>query len=422
MFIDKSEIYIKAGNGGNGCVAFHREKYVAQGGPSGGDGGNGGNVIFVTDEGENTLLQFKYRRKFAAANGEDGKPEKFHGKTAGDLIIKLPQGTLIKDAQTGKILYDMGHDGRFVAAKGGRGGFGNTHFATPTRQVPRFAKSGTAGQERTVILELKLLADVGLVGFPNVGKSTLLSMVSAAKPKIANYHFTTLSPMLGVVAYHEQNFVMADIPGLIEGASDGMGLGHQFLRHVDRCRLLVHVVDISSSEGRDPVDDIDKINAELYKFNPDMIDRHQIIAANKCDLGYDEEKKREITEYASALGYDIVFISAAERKGIDELLETIAMRLRELPPAVYYEPEMVIGDEEEEFSREVEIKKENGIWFTEGKWLKNVISSVNLDDRDSLAYFQKVLKNADVFAKLEEAGVVDGDTVNIYGFEFDYIK
>lgn len=422
MFIDKTEIYIKAGDGGNGCVAFHREKYVAEGGPSGGDGGHGGNVVFEVDSGENTLLPFRYKHKFVAGRGEDGKTEKFHGKTAPDLIIKVPPGTLIRDAATGKLLYDMGENGRFIGAKGGRGGWGNTHFATPTRQIPRFAKGGTPGEEKQVILELKMLADVGLIGFPNVGKSTLLSMVSAAKPKIANYHFTTLSPILGVVKVDTASFVMADIPGLIEGASDGAGLGHDFLRHVDRCRLLVHVVDAASTEGRDPVDDIEKINRELAGWSEELASRPQIIVANKCDVGVSDENRENLEKYAKEKGVQIFFISAVTKNGVNELLYAITGVLSALPPRKYYEPEITEEEIEPTEEREFEIVHKNGVWYLEGEWLEKVCSSVNFEDRDSLAYFHKVLKNAGVFKRLEQSGVQDGDTVSVCEFEFDYVK
>ncbi|MBR4951026.1 MAG: GTPase ObgE, partial [Clostridia bacterium] len=289
MFIDKVTIYIKAGNGGNGCVSFRREKYVAKGGPDGGDGGKGGNIVFVVDEGENTLLNFKYHRKFVAPNGADGMPKRCHGKYGEDLLIKVPRGTVLRDPESGLVIHDMSDGLPYIAARGGKGGWGNSHFATPTRQVPRFAKSGVDGAERNVTLELKMLADVGLVGFPNVGKSTLLSEVSSARPKIANYHFTTLSPNLGVVSVYDKNFVMADIPGLIEGASDGLGLGHDFLRHVDRCRLILHVFDISASEREDPLSDILMINQELKKYSPELASRPQILVANKIDLGYSED-------------------------------------------------------------------------------------------------------------------------------------
>ncbi|MBE6689503.1 MAG: GTPase ObgE [Ruminococcaceae bacterium] len=422
MFIDKVKIYIKAGDGGNGCVAFHREKYISHGGPDGGDGGKGGNIIFEVDTGENTLLPFRYRRKFVASNGEDGKPNKFHGKTADDLIIKLPPGTLVKDPESGKIIFDMAQDGRFVAAKGGNGGWGNRHFATPTRQIPRFAKSGLKGEEREVLLELKMLADVGLVGFPNVGKSTILSLVSSARPKIANYHFTTLSPMLGVVSTGEEGkgFVMADIPGLIEGAAEGAGLGHEFLRHIDRCRLLVHVLDMSGSEGRDPIDDLDKINSELINYSEALIDRPQIIAANKCDIGVDEDLKKELVEYCEKMDYPVVFISAATGEGINELIHLVAEKLSELPPIKVYEPEY--EPEIKSVDDKIEIRFENGVYYVESERLFNVVNSINYDDRESLSYFQKVLRNAGVIKMLEEAGAGDGDTVNIYDFEFEFVK
>ena len=422
MFIDKVEIYVKAGNGGNGCVAFHREKYVAEGGPSGGDGGHGGNIVFEVDEGENTLLPFRYKRKFVAQNGEDGKSEKFHGKTAPDLIIKVPQGTLVKDAESGKLMYDMGLDGRFVAAKGGRGGWGNTHFATPTRQIPRFAKGGTTGEERTLVLELKMLADVGLVGFPNVGKSTLLSMVSAARPKVANYHFTTLSPMLGVVKVDSSSFVMADIPGLIEGASEGAGLGHEFLRHIDRCRLLLHIVDAASTEGRDPIDDIEKINAELKQYNPEMAERPQILVANKCDVGVDEETKKRLEDYAKSHSMKLIYISAATHQGVDELMNESARILATLPLPERFEADFVEEEVVSDNDRSFDLTRERGVWIVTADWLERLVSNVNFEDRESLAYFHKVLKKAKVFEKLEEKGVQDGDSVSIYGFEFDYVK
>ncbi|MBQ9543567.1 MAG: GTPase ObgE [Clostridia bacterium] len=421
MFIDKVDIFVKAGKGGNGCVSFRREKYVAKGGPDGGDGGNGGSVIFEIDEGENTLLPFKYRRKFVAANGGDGMPQKFHGKTAPDLIIKVPQGTLIKDKESGKIVFDMGTDGRFVAAKGGIGGWGNVHFATPTRQVPRFAKSGTEGQERELTLELKMLADVGLVGLPNVGKSTLLSMVSAARPKIADYHFTTLSPMLGVVSVGEgASFVMADIPGLIEGASDGLGLGHDFLRHVDRCRLLVHVVDASASEGRDPVDDIETVNLELIKYSEELSRRPQIIVANKCDIGVTEENKEALEHYAEVNGVDLFFISAAARENVDELMKAIYKKVSALPPIKSYEADFVPEEPAAaDFSFEVTV--EDGVYYLSGAWLEKLISNVNFSDYESVSFFQKVLRDKGVIKALEDAGIEEDDTVDISGVQFDFV-
>ena len=422
MFIDKVEIYIQAGRGGDGAVAFHREKYVAEGGPSGGDGGNGGSIFFRVNPGETTLLPFRYRRKFIAQSGENGKGEKFRGKTAEDLYIDVPQGTLIRDAESGKIIYDMGSDGTFLAAKGGRGGWGNTHFATPTRQIPRFAKSGTEGEEKRIVLELKMLADVGLVGFPNVGKSTLLSVVSAARPKIANYHFTTLSPMLGVVKHGERSFVMADIPGLIEGASDGAGLGHEFLRHIDRCRLILHVVDAASTEGRDPVDDIKLINSELSRYSEELSRRPQIIVANKCDAGLIDEVKEELESFAESEGVKIFYISAATHEGLTPLLNEVAERLASLPPQTRYEAEYV-EPEKTHSDYSFTLTREKGVWCVEAEWLDSLISNINFDDRESLAYFHKVLSHAKFFEKLEEMGVCDGDTLRLGdALEFDYIK
>ncbi|MBQ4137068.1 MAG: GTPase ObgE [Clostridia bacterium] len=424
MFVDNVKIYIKAGDGGNGCVSFHREKYVARGGPDGGDGGNGGNIVFEIDEGTNTLINFRYHRKFIAKNGGDGMPSKFHGATAEDLIIKVPQGTVIKDAESGKIIKDMSNCEPAIICKGGRGGWGNRRFATPTRQIPRFAKNGTKGEEREVILELKMLADVGLVGFPNVGKSSILSMISAARPKIANYHFTTLSPVLGVVSAGEGNgFICADIPGLIEGASEGAGLGHDFLRHVDRCRLILHVVDISSSEGRDPIDDIKKINSELAGYSEKLASRPQIVVANKCDvLDPDTDLSAFESFVKNELGARLVYVSAATRENINELVNVTAETLSSLPPIEYYEaeyvPEVVVDTDD----RTVDIRFEDGVYYVEGDWLYNFMGSINFDDRESLSYFQRILKSSGLIEQLEAAGVTDGDTVSIYDFEFDFIK
>lgn len=425
MFVDNVKIYIKAGDGGNGCVSFHREKYVARGGPDGGDGGNGGNIIFVIDEGTNTLIDFRYHRKFVAKNGGDGMPSKFHGATADDLIIKVPAGTVIKDAASGKVIKDMSDCGPCVICKGGRGGWGNRRFATPTRQIPRFAKNGTKGEEREVILELKMLADVGLVGFPNVGKSSILSMISSAKPKIANYHFTTLSPVLGVVSSGEgRGFVCADIPGLIEGASEGAGLGHDFLRHVDRCRLIIHVVDISGSEGRDPIEDIKKINAELAGYSEKLAARPQIVAANKCDAL--DRENTDLSDFEKfvrdELGAELIYVSAATRENIDELVRVTAKKLEDLPPIEYYEAEYVEDAVIDDGDRTVDIRFEDGVYYVEGDWLYNFMGSINFDDRESLSYFQRVLKSSGLIEQLEEAGVKDGDTVSIYDFEFDFIK
>ena len=425
MFIDKVTIYAKAGNGGNGAVSFHREKYVAKGGPDGGDGGKGGDIVFEIDEGTNTLLDFRYKRKFIAGNGDDGKGSKFHGKNAEDLIIKVPPGTVIRDAKTGKIIKDMSSNERFVYLRGGKGGWGNKHFATPTRQIPRFAKNGIPGPERELTLELKMLADVGLIGLPSVGKSSLLSVISAAKPKIAAYHFTTLSPNLGVVRTGEgKGFVAADIPGLIEGASDGLGLGHAFLRHVDRCRLLIHVVDVSQSEGRDVCDDIRMINQELANYSEELAGRPQIIAANKSDLLPPEaEWLSGFEAFVREKGWPLVYISTATMKGIRELLSLAESMLSALPPITVYEPET---DEETEMlrepSEELTIRNENGVYYVEGEWLYRLMGRINFDDRESLSYFQLMMKKKGIFDKMEAAGIRDGDTVNLYDFEFEYVK
>lgn len=425
MFIDNVVIHIKAGDGGNGCVAFHREKYVAEGGPSGGDGGCGGNIIFKIDEGTNTLLAFRYKRKFIAENGGDGGTEKFHGKNGEDTVILVPPGTVIRDAETGRIIKDMSDCEPFVCLKGGRGGWGNKHFATPTRQIPRFAKPGLKGEEMDVLLELKMLADVGLVGFPNVGKSSLLSVVSSAKPKIANYHFTTLQPQLGVVKTGEgKGFVLADIPGLIEGAADGAGLGHDFLRHVDRCRLLIHVVDVSGTEGRDPVDDIKKINSELVNYSPELANRPQIFAANKLDItDRDEVDLTAFEDYVkNELGCELFYISAATREGVDALMWRTAEVLADLPPLTIYESEEAPEPEfDGDREREIVVTNVNGIYYVEGDWLEQLIDSVNFGDRESIAFFQRILKQSGVIDALYAKGCNDGDTVNIYDVEFDFI-
>lgn len=422
MFIDTAKIFIKAGNGGNGAVTFHREKFVASGGPDGGDGGKGGNVVFVVDDNLSTLADFRYKRKYVAKNGEDGRGKRCFGRGAEDLIIRVPMGTVIKDAATGRIITDMSDKEPHIVAKGGRGGWGNCHFATPTRQTPRFAKPGTPGEEMEVLLELKLIADVGLVGFPNVGKSTLVSVVSEAKPEIANYHFTTITPVLGVVRMGEgKSFVMADIPGLIEGAGDGVGLGHKFLRHVERCRLLVHIVDIAGSEGRDPKEDFEIINKELKKFNPELAERPMIVAGNKCDL-CDDETVEDFRQYIEAKGYKFFPIMAAIRYGVDDLLNCILENLSKLPPVAKFEAEPVPMKPVEEFSQtHVDIKVNDGIYFVEGKWLLQLIDSVNFDDYESLQYFQRVLINTGVIDALREAGINEGDTVSMYDLEFDFV-
>ena len=420
MFIDKTDIYVKAGNGGNGCVSFRREKYVAKGGPDGGDGGRGGTVIFTADPGENTLVKFKYRRKFVAENGADGQKRKFFGKSGADLYIPVPPGTVIRDRDTGLVIRDMSDGAPFTVARGGKGGWGNTHFATATRQVPRFARSGRAGEERNLTLELKMLADVGLVGYPNVGKSTLLSRISDAHPKVANYHFTTLSPNLGVVSYGEESFVVADIPGLVEGASDGVGLGHDFLRHIDRCRLIVHVVDISASERPDPLGDLLLINRELAAFSETLAAKPQIIAVNKTDLGYDEAQLERVAAYAAEKGCRLCRISAEAALGVEELVTAMAETLRTLPPITVYETEYEPESAAAADPSAVTVTKENGVYVVSGDWAERLVASVNFDDSESLQYFQRALRSAGVIDKLEQAGIEEGDTVELYGLEFDF--
>ncbi len=429
MFIDKVKIYVKAGNGGNGAVSFRREKYVSHGGPDGGDGGVGGSIIFKIDEGMNTLLAFKYKRKFVAENGDAGSGAKFHGKNGENLIIEIPRGTVIKDVETDKIIKDMSdfdvaeNGGEFIFLKGGKGGYGNTHFATPTRQAPNFAKAGLKGKEKEVILELKMLADAGLVGMPSAGKSTILSVVSAARPKIADYHFTTLEPMLGVVNANGGQFVLADLPGLIEGAHDGDGLGHQFLRHIERCRLLINVVDASGFEGRDPVEDIIKINKELELYSEKLTSRPRIIVANKIDMMSDETKEK-LCDFAKAQGCEICFIAAAIGHGTDEMCEIIARKLRELPPIEVFETEYNEEDEmlEKLNSGEITINRENDTFYVECPNIIKVLDSINFNDRESLAYFQKVLRSSGIIDALEEKGIKDGNIVSLYDVEFEYYK
>ena len=423
-FIDKARITVKAGNGGNGAVAFHREKYVAAGGPDGGDGGKGGSIILQVDDHMSTLMDFRYKRKYVAENGVDGQGGRRSGKDGANLVIKVPRGTLVRDAETNEIIQDMSGSEPFVLCRGGRGGWGNSHFATPTRQVPRFAKAGLPGESHDVILELKLLADVGLVGFPNVGKSTLLSVVSKAQPKIANYHFTTLFPNLGVVWVEDGvSFVMADIPGIIEGASEGAGLGHDFLRHVDRCRLLVHVVDVSGSEGRDPVADFDAINAELSQYSPDLAKRPQIVAANKADiLDPESDNLQRLRAHVESQGYTLVEISAAAHRGTADLVKKVAQMLSVLPPVTIYEPEYVKRPPTVDTSAPLDIQHEDGVWFVEGPWLQRLMGNVNFADYESRMWFDKTLRESGLFQRLEEMGIQDGDTVSLYDFEFEYQK
>ena len=424
MFVDIAKIHLKAGNGGDGAVSFHREKYVAAGGPDGGDGGRGGDIVFKADSNLSTLADFRYKRKYVAEAGQNGGTSRCTGKSAPNLVVSVPVGTLIKDAETGRIIADISDSEPVVIAKGGNGGWGNQHFATSTRQVPRFAKSGNPGEELDVTLELKLLADVGLIGFPNVGKSTLVSVVSEAKPKIANYHFTTLTPVLGVVRMGEgSSFVMADIPGLIEGAGEGVGLGHEFLRHVERCRMLLHVIDISGSEGRDPIDDFNKINHELGVFSEELSERPQIIVGNKCDLTDEEEVKR-IADYFEGKGYKFFPVMAAIAEGTDELINYVAAELAKLPPILKYEAEpKPEPDFSKESKRSFSIRVCDDIYFVENcEWILDVMNRVDPDDYESLQYFERVLRQTGIITALEEAGIREGDTVNVYDVEFDFVN
>lgn len=423
MFIDKAVIKIKAGDGGNGAVAFHREKYVASGGPDGGDGGKGGDVVFQVDDNLSTLADFKYKRKYKAPNGMDGQGGRRNGRKGEDLIIKVPRGTVIRENESGVIMADMSEDDLFIAAKGGRGGWGNSHFATPTRQTPRFAKGGTPGEEWEVTLELKLLADVGLLGFPNVGKSSFISVVSGAKPIVADYHFTTITPVLGVVSLGEgTSFVIADIPGLIEGASEGIGLGHAFLRHVERCRMLVHIVDVAGSEGRDPKEDFEKINLELHRFNAELAERQQIVVGNKIDLATDEQRE-EFREYIESQGYQYFEMCAPILEGTKEVINAVAAKLSTLPPIKRFEKqeiplETLLGKQNTGFS----ITVEDDVYIVEAPWLIRIICHTDLDDYESLQYFQRVLISSGIIEALREKGIQEGDIVSIYDFEFEFMN
>lgn len=423
MFIDVAKIKVKAGDGGDGAVAFHREKYVAAGGPDGGDGGRGGSIYFVVSPHLSTLADFRYKRKYEAQRGENGRGDRRSGKNGADMTIEVPLGTVVRDAQTGRIIADMSDDEPHLIARGGKGGWGNSHFASPTRQVPRFSKPGLAGEAFELELELKLLADVGVVGFPNVGKSSLISVVSEAKPAIGNYHFTTLTPTLGVVSLGEENsFVMADIPGLIEGASEGAGLGHQFLRHVDRCRVLVHMVDVSGSEGRDPIEDFRTINSELEKFNPQMLERPMIVAGNKIDLATDEQQE-SFAAFCEENGYQYFPMMAAIRVGVDPMLDCISALLATLPPIERYEAEPEqLPSAEEMTGRPFTVRVEDGVYIVEGEWLLGVMRSVNFNDYESLQYFERVLQSSGIIDALREAGIQEKDTVSIYDLEFDFVN
>ena len=425
MFTDRTSIYVKAGDGGDGAVAFHREKYVAAGGPDGGDGGRGGDVVMRVDPDMNTLSQLGFRRKFIARNGENGKGGKMYGKSAPDLVINVPRGTLVRDAQSGRIIKDMSGDEPFVVARGGRGGWGNRHFATPTRQCPNFAKPGVPGEERELILELKLIADVGLIGFPNVGKSTLLSVVSAARPKIGGYHFTTLAPNLGVVDSGDgRSFVMADIPGLIEGASEGRGLGHDFLRHVERCRLLVHMVDISGTEGRDPVRDYEIINRELESFSPRLAECPQLVVGNKCDAVTDRTAADALARHVRDGGGEYMEISAAAHINTDALVGRLFELVENLPPVAVYEPEPESADDQQALAdSEITVRKYGeGYFEVESARLRAIMRTIDYTSYESMQYFQRVLRKLGVIDRLVEAGVRQGDTVGIYDFEFEFVE
>lgn len=419
MFTDYAKIYAGAGKGGNGAVSFRREKYIAAGGPDGGDGGKGGDIYFEVDPDTNTLIDFRYKKKFKAENGNNGEGARKFGKSGEDLYIKVPIGTIVKDAKTGEILADMAEKGqKTLVLKGGRGGKGNTHFATSTRQAPRFSQGGEEGEEKELILELKLLADVGLIGFPSVGKSTILSVVTAATPKIADYHFTTLEPNLGVVKpEYGDSFVMADIPGLIEGASEGTGLGIQFLRHIERTRLLLHVIDVSASEGRNPVEDYYVINKELEKYSEKLAKRKQIIVANKIDSMQDEKLYEDLEKLAKEKNLEIFKISAATGQGVKELMHEVSKVLKTLPKEQLVEAtterKVYKLEEEEPYT----ITKKDGMYIVDGPAIRELMRKVNMEDNESLYYFQKRLEEMEVNKKLKEAGVVEGNTVKV----FDYL-
>ena len=423
MFIDKARIFVKSGNGGNGAVSFRREKYVPAGGPDGGDGGNGAIVIFEVDLGLRTLMDFKYQRKYVAEHGEDGSKKRKAGRNGEDLILKVPPGTIIRDEATGLVIADLKEEGdRAVVAKGGRGGKGNQHFANAVRQAPAFARSGSDGVEKWVVLELKMIADVGLLGFPNVGKSTFLSVVTKAKPKIANYHFTTLTPNLGVVqTKFGESFVLADIPGLIEGAAEGVGLGHDFLRHVERTKVLIHIVDISGLEGRDALDDFDKINGELKLYNEKLATRPQVVVANKMDILEDESIFEEFKNELEGRGYKVFKMSAATRQGVDDVIAYVSELLREAEEIELVSEEEMFRPELDEVQDEgLQIDIEDGVYVVTGKSLRRIMYSVNFDDMESLQYFQKAMESQGVFDRLREMGIEDGDTVRIYEIEFEF--
>ena len=428
MFADRAKIFIRSGKGGDGHVSFRRELYVPNGGPDGGDGGRGGDVIFEVDEGLNTLQDYRHRRKYAAKDGEQGGKRRCHGKDAEDIVLKVPEGTVVKEAESGKVIADMSGDNRRqVILKGGRGGLGNQHFATSTMQIPKYAQPGQPSQELWVNLELKVIADVGLVGFPNVGKSTFLSRVTNAQPKIANYHFTTLNPNLGVVDLPDgRGFVIADIPGLIEGASEGVGLGHEFLRHIERTKLMIHVVDAAGTEGRDPVDDIYKINAELKAYNADIANRPQVIAANKIDAIYSDPENdpiKRLKDEFEPQGYKVFPISGVTGEGLNELLYYVSDQLKDLDAApIVFEQEYFPEDELIYVDLPYTVEKEDGMYVVEGPKIEKMFGYTNLDSEKGFAFFQKFLKDTGILKELEDAGIEEGDTVRMYGLQFDYYK
>lgn len=427
MFADRAKIMIRSGKGGNGHVSFRRELYVANGGPDGGDGGKGGDLIFEVDEGLNTLYDYRHKRKFAAGDGEEGGKRRCHGKDGKDVVLKVPEGTVIKEANTGKVVADMsGENRRQIILKGGKGGLGNQHFATATMQVPKYAQPGQPAMEMEVTLELKVIADVGLIGFPNVGKSTLLSRATNADPKIANYHFTTLNPNLGVVDLpNGKGFVMADIPGLIEGASEGVGLGHEFLRHIERTKMMIHVVDAAGIEGRDPIEDIYKINAELEAYNPEIAKRPQVIAANKTDLIYseDEDPVELLKAEFEPKGIKVFPISGVSGKGIQELLYYVSEELQKIgTETVIFEQEFFPEDELIYEELPYTVEKVDDMYVVEGPKIEKMLGYTNLDSEKGFAFFQRFLKDTGILEKLEAAGIEEGDTVKMYGLQFDYYK
>lgn len=424
MFVDRVKIHVKGGNGGNGMVSFFRAKYITHGGPDGGDGGRGGDVIFVGDESMGTLMDFRYKRMFKAGNGQDGGKRNCFGKDGESVVIKVPVGTVIREAESGKIMADITkHGEEKILIHGGKGGKGNQHFATPTRQAPRYAEPGRVAKEYDVILELKLIADVGLIGFPNVGKSTLLSMVTNANPKIANYHFTTLDPNLGVVeGRYGDSFVLADIPGLVEGASEGVGLGHAFLRHVERTKVFIHVVDAAGVEGDDPVENVRKINQELEAYNPELMKRPQVIAANKTDIPGSEENVERLKEAYEKEGFEVFPISAATNKGLDELLTKVAEILKNYPEDIVFEEEYEEYDEVAVDQEPFTIEVEDEVYVVRGVGVEKMIGYTNIDTEKGFAFFQRYLKEKGIIEALEEKGIQEGDTVRIYDMEFEFWK